>query len=921
MTALTQEQQLFLELVNRARMDPVAEAARFNIGLNQFIQPTSQQFPITPDPKQPLAGNNILALVAQNHSSTVFAKALAQGNLNFDAHNGAGDGAVSARIQSAGYSQNAVSWIRPENFAMRNVSGDDFGTPAKKQAAIEAMHAGLFIDDPANSFGEPGGHRLAMMDPGMKEMGAGMTWGTFQGMPHVMAFENFGSSGPNSFLTGSVYNDNVINDDFYSLGEAVSNVTVQVINSAGAEVGRDVTGSGGGWSVSEPGGTYKVVFSGAGIGSVSATVDTGNLNAKVDLVDGNKIEASASTTLGDGARDLKLLGMSNINGTGNGLANVITGNKGNNILDGKAGNDTVDGGAGSDIAVLSGKLSDYQVTVLSASSARLVDNRGIDGADTIVNVERVQFADGLVDFSALKTTAVPVAGAVTVSDVTITEGNNGQTFANFVVTRSGGSAPFALNFATANGTAVAGSDFVAKSGTLQFAQGVTSQTVSIAITGDTVVEANEAFKLVLSGATNGATLARSEAIATIVNDDVAPANVKPVVTAHDVTLHAKKAIAGSALFSATDANGNGTIQKYGFWDGGSAGGQFVVNGVAQDASKWIFVNAADLGKVSYVAGVKGGAETLWVTAFDGTSWSASDSLKATTLKMSPNDFNGDGSSDVLWHNKNGNVAMWQMNDTKIISNTNVGTVKGWTAADIADFGGNGKADVLWVNDATKAVAMWQMNGNQIASNTTVGKLAAGWSVEGAADFTGDGKADVLLSNASGALSMWQMNGSSIAATKAVTSLGNGWHVEGLADFNGDGKADMLLRSDSGAVSMRQMDGSTILASKSVGTIGNSWHFAGAEDFNGDRKADILWHHDNGTVALWQMDGFVIKSNTTVGSASTAWDIANLGDYDRDGKADILWQNDSGAVAMWQMDGAHIDANASIGSAASSWLLV
>jgi hypothetical protein len=78
-----------------------------------------------------------------------------------------------------------------------------------------------------------------------------------------------------------------------------------------------------------------------------------------------------------------------------------------------------------------------------------------------------------------------------------------------------------VNYATANGTASAGSDYVAKSGTLTFAAGVTSQTISITVNGDTTKEANETFNVNLSSPVN-ATLGTATGVVTIVNDDGAP---------------------------------------------------------------------------------------------------------------------------------------------------------------------------------------------------------------------------------------------------------------------------------------------------------------------------------------------------------------------------------------------------------------
>jgi len=59
-----------------------------------------------------------------------------------------------------------------------------------------------------------------------------------------------------------------------------------------------------------------------------------------------------------------------------------------------------------------------------------------------------------------------------------------------------------VNYSTADGTALAGSDYTASSGTLTFAPGQTSKTVTVTVLGDTVVEGTESFTLNLSGATN-----------------------------------------------------------------------------------------------------------------------------------------------------------------------------------------------------------------------------------------------------------------------------------------------------------------------------------------------------------------------------------------------------------------------------------
>ena len=110
--------------------------------------------------------------------------------------------------------------------------------------------------------------------------------------------------------------------------------------------------------------------------------------------------------------------------------------------------------------------------------------------------------------------------SLTIADVSRLEGPAG-TNSQLVVTVTQ-SAPSAVAsrvvVATANGTAVSGSDYGAKSATVTIRAGSTSATVAITIKGDAVVEPNETFRLLLSAPTD-AVIADGEAVATILNDD------------------------------------------------------------------------------------------------------------------------------------------------------------------------------------------------------------------------------------------------------------------------------------------------------------------------------------------------------------------------------------------------------------------
>jgi Calx-beta domain len=128
-----------------------------------------------------------------------------------------------------------------------------------------------------------------------------------------------------------------------------------------------------------------------------------------------------------------------------------------------------------------------------------------------------------------------------VDDASLQEGNSGAANAQFSVRLSQAPAPgetMKVNYATANGSATtANSDYQPASGTLTFDSSTgASQAVSVPVVGDTTKEANETFKVNLSGPSNVA-LGDSSAVGTIVNDDVVPGpSVKPSIYISDATL-------------------------------------------------------------------------------------------------------------------------------------------------------------------------------------------------------------------------------------------------------------------------------------------------------------------------------------------------------------------------------------------------
>lgn len=110
---------------------------------------------------------------------------------------------------------------------------------------------------------------------------------------------------------------------------------------------------------------------------------------------------------------------------------------------------------------------------------------------------------------------------ITAADVTLAEGHTGTTGAVFrLQLNSPTTLPVSVDYATRDGTARAGVDYLAVAGTARFPVGSTQQVVNVVVLGDTQVEGHEVFDLVLSQPVNGS-LGVSRASATILNDDFA----------------------------------------------------------------------------------------------------------------------------------------------------------------------------------------------------------------------------------------------------------------------------------------------------------------------------------------------------------------------------------------------------------------
>jgi len=285
------------------------------------------------------------------------------------------------------------------------------------------------------------------------------------------------------------------------------------------------------------------------------------------------------------------------------------------------------------------------------------------------------------------------------------------------------------------------------------------------------------------------------------------------------------------------------------------------------------------------------------------------------------DFNNDGRSDIFWRNTSGANAIWHMNGSGFFDDSGVQTLSTvgspWVVAGFGDFDGNGTSDVLWRNTSSGENYVYLMDGATILSEGFIRTVAdMSWSVAGVGDFDRDGKSDILWRNGtSGDNYVFFMDSLQIVNEGYVRSVPDtNWSVAAVGDFNGDFRADVLWRNAStGENYVYQMDGLTIVNEGYIRSVPAAWTVKGLGDFNLDNKMDIVWRNaSNGENYVYPMDGLTILPEEgylpTVSEAG--WNIAAVGDFDAEhtsipgrGHSDILWRNStSGAAYLWKMSG-------------------
>jgi hypothetical protein len=201
------------------------------------------------------------------------------------------------------------------------------------------------------------------------------------------------------------------------------------------------------------------------------------------------------------------------------------------------------------------------------------------------------------------------------------------------------------------------------------------------------------------------------------------------------------------------------------------GGDTAALSVAENTTAVTTVTTTDLDGDMLTYSLVGGADQAM---FQINASSGALSFITAPNFEAPADSDHNNSYVVQVRVSDGSLADTQTVTVNVSNTPDVDAIDGGAYTDL---GGDHRTDVL-LHNTNGAVALWQMNGGQVLAASIIGSVGTEWNVQSTADFNGDGRGDVLWRATDGRVMVWTMNGPQLQNAQIIGSVGNEWHMTG-----------------------------------------------------------------------------------------------------------------------------------------------
>ena len=373
---------------------------------------------------------------------------------------------------------------------------------------------------------------------------------------------------------------------------------------------------------------------------------------------------------------------------GTSTGDTLSTGAGDDWIVGAGGNDAINGGTGTDTVAYAGSRASYSIVrdagVVTVTDLNGASDGGDSGADTLRNIERLQFSDGAVSL------VVP------------TNDFNGDGSSDLFWQSAGG----ALALWQQSGTRYTGGGVFSGPGSSWSMLGLADFNGD---GSDDILWQNGSGALA-EWQLNGTTYVGGGVFA-------GPG-------------------AGWTLAGLADFNGDGMADM--LWQNGNSFAEWQMNGTAKigggsfagPGGGWTLKALADFNG-------DGKADILWQTGNSLAEWQMDGTLYigggvfsgpgGSWALKGVSDFTGDGKADLLWQSGT-SLAEWYLNGTAYAGGGVFSGAGGtWSIAGLSDFNGDGKTDILWSTPGG-ALAQWHMDGVSYVGGGVFGPQPSGWNL-------------------------------------------------------------------------------------------------------------------------------------------------------------------------------------------------
>jgi len=518
---------------------------------------------------------------------------------------------------------------------------------------------------------------------------------------------------------------------------------------------------------------------------------------------------------------------------------------------------------GSDYTTASGVLS------FAAGESRKLINVGILGdAISEPNETFLVALSGATGASIARATAVGTilnddGPTISVTDSATFEGTGPGTsnLVFTVITSQTSASPITVTYSTTDGTATAGLDYTAASGTLSFIPWLASMRVTVPVVRDSSIESDETMCINLTGATN-ATIADSQGVGTILADDGLLVSIGDKTSSEGnsattpIALTVSLSLPQAGAVSVDWATADGTASAPADYQPASGILTFAPGETTKTITAWI---VGDTGEEPY--------ENFFINLSNPTGGATiGDGQGQATIT------NTDGSTDrsrLMFHNFVTNrLYRWHMKNGNTLDTFNWvtpwATDAGWTVGAVADFDQDGQLDYLWHNVNTGQMLFWYIDGDSLKGFQFLPyMMGPPWKVATTIDANNDGAPDIVYWNeATGAIRfVLHSNATVLGQYDLGLTVSAQLRVVSSVDADNDGEDELVIyNSVSGQITAWSLSGSIWLSTVWYPNLQNTTQaftlVSTKTDFNNDGLADFLWHNPTptGIFSVWFMNG-------------------------------------------------------------------